>query len=257
MGLALNFTFYHVVGVILLVPAGVVAGIWCERVAQAYAWGLAMGGSPDAASMRTALWRATVGLVFGMGLVGTEAPGQVVASGATMASMVLMPVTWLLLSLLHGHSLYFMALALASMLLLMLALIDVRLQLLPDALTFPLLWLGLALAWAGYGISLGDAVAGAIVGYGFLWLLFWLFKWLSGREGMGYGDFKLLAALGAWLGWRELVVVLLLACLAGMLFAMYRQKTLKPSGSYPFGPFLAASGMVSLIVGSGVHLHFW
>src|SRR5690606_18411165 len=147
------------------------------------------------------------------------------------------------LNLRYGYTLYFLALLIAGAILLVLALIDACLCLLPVSLTLPFLWLCLGAAWGGYGIALYYAVSGAFVGYGVLWLLFWLVKGLSRHEGMGYGDFKLLAALGAWLGWQALAMVLLAACVAGILFAMYRQKTLLPTGSYPFGPFLAASGM--------------
>jgi len=160
-----------------------------------------------------------------------------------------MAVCFTVLGLLHGYTVAFVAQASASATLLVLALIDARTRLLPDALTLPLMWAGLALAWAGYGIALNDAVAGAMTGYGFLWVLFWVFKCLSGREGMGYGDFKLLAALGAWLGWQALAMVLLVACVIAVLFAMLCQRSFAPGGAYPFGPFLAASGTAAFLIG--------
>ncbi|HEU0229475.1 MAG TPA: A24 family peptidase [Burkholderiaceae bacterium] len=142
----------------------------------------------------------------------------------------------------HGWTPVFFGAFVAAGMLLALALIDARTSLLPDALTLPLLWLGLAIAWLGGPVSLDDAVAGAMVGYGLLWLLFQAFRAVRGRDGMGYGDFKLLAALGAWLGPHPALLALLAACLGGLLFACVRQKTWRPAGAYPFGPFLALAG---------------
>ncbi|PLC48815.1 hypothetical protein CR159_15845 [Pollutimonas subterranea] len=226
-----------------LVPAAVLgglAGAYCALVADAYVAALMAGGEPDSPCLRRALGRAL-----------QPTPQKVVATFQIMsACTVLMASCFAILGLVHGYTLFSLALAVASATLLILALIDAHTRLLPDALTLPLMWAGLALAWGGFGISLGDAVAGAMAGYGFLWSLFWVFKCLSGREGMGYGDFKLLAALGAWLGWRALAMVLLASCVAAVLFAMLRQRSLAPDGAYPFGPFLAASGTAGLLLGS-------
>lgn len=94
--------------------------------------------------------------------------------------------------------------------------IDFDTLLLPDQLTLPLLWGGIALALLGFSpVSLSDAVIGAMAGYLSLWSIYWLFKLLTGKEGMGYGDFKLLAALGAWLGWQQLPVIVLLSSVVG------------------------------------------
>lgn len=142
----------------------------------------------------------------------------------------------------HGWAPVFFGVFVAAGMLLALTIIDARTSLLPDALTLPLLWLGLAIAWLGGPVSLHDAVAGAMVGYGLPWLLFQAFRAVRGREGMGYGDFKLLAALGAWLGAYPTLLTLLAACLGGLLFACVRQKTWRPTGAYPFGPFLALAG---------------
>ncbi|HUG57952.1 MAG TPA: A24 family peptidase [Candidimonas sp.] len=259
--------FFHqqeaisILRIFLLAVSGAVVGVWCERVARAYVHVLDTGGEADAACLRAALRRAFRG--FFPGPKAAEDSNPVLVAGAaralktSVACAVLMSGCFAVLAALHGWTLYFMGAATACAMLLMLALIDTRIRLLPDALTLPLLWLGLALAWSGHGLDLHDAIAGAMLGYGFLWGLFWLFKLLSGREGMGYGDFKLLAALGAWLGWRPLAVVLLAACVMGVLLAMCRQRTFAPSGSYPFGPFLATSGLAALIAGSDVHLYFW
>lgn len=147
----------------------------------------------------------------------------------------------------HGLTLTLWSTVAALAVLLALAIIDAKTGILPDMLTLPLLWLGLALAWAGGTVSLHDAVAGAIAGYGFLWLLFWLFKWTRKREAMGYGDFKLFAALGAWVGIAIIPYVLLAACVAAILYAVWRRKRPFLDGAYSFGPFLAAAGAAAVI----------
>ena len=138
--------------------------------------------------------------------------------------------------------------------LLALSLIDLDHHLLPDDLTLPLLWLGLLVSAFNLGlpgVSLFDAVIGAAAGYMTLWSLFWAFLLVTGKEGLGYGDFKLLAALGAWLGWQAILPVLLLASLAGAVIGLIlivfggRER----SAPLPFGPFLAAAGFVMLIWG--------
>ena len=141
--------------------------------------------------------------------------------------------------------------------LLALSLIDLDHHLLPDDLTLPLLWLGLLVSAFNLGlpgVSLFDAVIGAAAGYITLWSLFWAFLLVTGKEGLGYGDFKLLAALGAWLGWQAILPVLLLASLAGAAIGLIlivfggRER----SAPLPFGPFLAAAGFVMLIWGPQV-----
>ena len=141
--------------------------------------------------------------------------------------------------------------------LLALSLIDLDHHLLPDDLTLPLLWLGLLVSAFNLGlpgVSLFDAVIGAAAGYITLWSLFWAFLLGTGKEGLGYGDFKLLAALGAWLGWQAILPVLLLASLAGAAIGLIlivfggRER----SAPLPFGPFLAAAGFVMLIWGPQV-----
>ena len=141
--------------------------------------------------------------------------------------------------------------------LLALSLIDLDHHLLPDDLTLPLLWLGLLVSAFNLGlpgVSLFDAVIGAAAGYITLWSLFWAFLLVTGKEGLGYGDFKLLAALGAWLGWQAILPVLLLASLAGAVIGLIlivfggRER----SAPLPFGPFLAAAGFVMLIWGPQV-----
>lgn len=132
-----------------------------------------------------------------------------------------------------------------------LAAIDFDTQLLPDAITMPLLWLGLAFNLNGVMTDLPSSVLGAMVGYLSLWSVFWLFKLATGKEGMGYGDFKLLAALGAWLGWQMLPVIILLSSIVGALvgiglIAFARHGRNNP---IPFGPYLAAAGVIALFWG--------
>ena len=132
-----------------------------------------------------------------------------------------------------------------------LTMIDFDHQLLPDDITLPLLWLGLAFNVSGTFASLQDAVLGAIFGYLILWSVYWLFKLVTGKEGMGYGDFKLLAALGAWLGWQVLPVIILLSSLVGAVVGITLM-IVKRRGReipIPFGPYLAAAGWISLIWG--------
>jgi leader peptidase (prepilin peptidase)/N-methyltransferase len=132
--------------------------------------------------------------------------------------------------------------------------IDFDTQLLPDQLTLPLLWLGLVVNMSdGFGagalVDLNSAVIGAIAGYGFLWLTYWGFKLATGKEGMGYGDFKLFGAIGAWLGWQVLPGATLIAAVAGLLYAgaaTLRGKRARAE-PIPFGPFLAVAGWVCLV----------
>ena len=143
---------------------------------------------------------------------------------------------------------------LLSWVLVALTFIDLDKMLLPDQLTLPLLWLGLLLNLGGTFASLSDAVIGAAAGYLVLWLLYWGFKLLTGKEGMGYGDFKLLAALGAWLGWQSLPLILILSSLVGAvvgitLIALRRHEQANP---IPFGPYLAMAGWIALIWGESI-----
>ncbi|MFN8737694.1 MAG: prepilin peptidase, partial [Betaproteobacteria bacterium] len=129
--------------------------------------------------------------------------------------------------------------------------IDADTTLLPDSLTLPLLWLGLLANLFGVFAPLEQAVIGAVCGYLSLWSVYWLFKLLTGREGMGYGDFKLLAALGGWLGYKMLLPIILLSSVVGaivgiVLIALQRRGRDIP---IPFGPYLAAAGFLTLLFG--------
>ncbi|MDO3388378.1 A24 family peptidase [Gilvimarinus sp. SDUM040013] len=133
-----------------------------------------------------------------------------------------------------------------------LTVIDFDTQLLPDSITLPLLWLGLIVNYYGLITDLPSAFWGAIFGYLSLWSVFWLFKLLTGKEGMGYGDFKLLAALGAWMGWQMLPLVIILSSLVGaaigitLIVTKGRDKNIP----IPFGPYLAIAGWIAMLWGS-------
>ncbi|MCC5795808.1 MAG: prepilin peptidase [Methylophaga sp.] len=133
--------------------------------------------------------------------------------------------------------------------------IDVDHQLLPDNITLPLLWLGLLFNLFGTFTSLNSAVIGAIAGYLSLWLVFHGFKLLTGKEGMGYGDFKLLAALGAWLGWQFLPAIVLLSSLVGAVvgLSLMLLKKQQQDQPIPFGPYLAVAGWLALVWGEAIN----
>jgi len=133
-----------------------------------------------------------------------------------------------------------------------LAFIDLDTTLLPDSLTLPLVWLGLLFNFGGHFASLQDAVIGAMAGYLVLWSVYWLFKLATGKEGMGFGDFKLLAAIGAWLGWQLLPVTLLLSSVVGAAVGIAMIVLVKHDRRVPipFGPYLAGGGLVALFFGA-------
>ena len=133
-----------------------------------------------------------------------------------------------------------------------LAFIDFDTQLLPDQMTVPLAWAGLLvnLALGEHAIvGVGAALIGAVAGYLSLWSIYWAFKLITGREGMGYGDFKLFAATGAWLGWQVLPMAILIAAASGLLFALISGILgRRESGPIPFGPFIAVGAFVCLVL---------
>ena len=137
--------------------------------------------------------------------------------------------------------------------LLALSLIDWDTTVLPDALTLPLMWAGLGCAALGWlsELSLLQSLVGTVVGYLSLWSVYWLFKLTTGKEGMGYGDFKLLAALGAWLGWQAILPIVLMASVLGSMIGLVMKATgsLREGRFVPFGPFLAGGGLVVMLAG--------
>jgi leader peptidase (prepilin peptidase)/N-methyltransferase len=138
--------------------------------------------------------------------------------------------------------------------LLALTAIDIDTQLLPDDITLPLLWTGLLFNLFGVFTNLPSAVLGATIGYLTLWSVYWLFKLVTGKEGMGYGDFKLLAALGAWLGWQMLPLIILLSSLVGAVVGITLIVALKHGRNIPipFGPYLAGGGLIALFWGQAL-----
>ncbi len=135
-----------------------------------------------------------------------------------------------------------------------LALIDFHTTLLPDSITLPLLWLGLLISLVPVFISAPDAIVGAAAGYMILWIVFQTFKLITGKEGMGFGDFKLLAALGAWLGWAKLPLIILLSSLTGAIIGIMMMVLFKHqrSQAIPFGPYLAIAGWIALMWGEQI-----
>lgn len=132
-----------------------------------------------------------------------------------------------------------------------LAFIDLDTTYLPDSMTLPLIWAGLLFSLLTGQVDLQAAVIGAMAGYLLLWSVYWLFKLVTGKEGMGYGDFKLLAAIGAWLGWKALPVVILLSSFTGALIGILMIVLVKHDRRVPipFGPYLAAGGVIALFFG--------
>lgn len=139
--------------------------------------------------------------------------------------------------------------------LIVLTFIDADTQLLPDDITLPLLWIGLIANLGGTFTDLNSAILGAVLGYLVLWAVYWAFKFFTGKEGMGYGDFKLLAALGAWLGWQMLPLIILLSAAVGAVVGIVgiliagREK----GARIPYGPYLAAAGFIALLWGRNLN----
>jgi len=134
------------------------------------------------------------------------------------------------------------------------SMIDIDHQLLPDSLVLPLLWLGLILSNFGLFVSLESALWGAVAGYLSLWSVYWLFKLVTGKEGMGYGDFKLLAMLGTWGGWQVLPLTILLSSVVGAVLGtiLLRVQRAESSTPIPFGPYLAIAGWIALLWGDWI-----
>jgi leader peptidase (prepilin peptidase) / N-methyltransferase len=137
--------------------------------------------------------------------------------------------------------------------------IDLDKMLLPDQMTLPLVWFGLMLSTGEVFVSSFDAIIGAAAGYLSLWSLYWAFKLLTGKEGMGYGDFKLLAALGAFLGWQQLPIVILLSSFVGAVIgiSMIVLKGRDKGQAIPFGPYLAIAGWLTLLYGDWLASQYW
>jgi len=153
--------------------------------------------------------------------------------GVTFTTLMLLVLTWGLISL---------------------TLIDYDHMLLPDQITLPLLWLGLLININGAIVPLSDAVIGAVAGYMSLFSVFWLFKLVTGKDGMGHGDFKLVAVFGAWIGWQLLPLLILMASAVGAIIGISLMvfKNHQREQAIPFGPYLAIAGWITLIWGNGI-----
>ena len=160
-------------------------------------------------------------------------------------------MAFLLVAVQFGPTLQTAAAIVLTAMLIALSGIDLDHQLLPDELTYLLLWIGLFASLFNVFTDPVSSIIGALGGYSFLWLVYHLFRLLTGKEGMGYGDFKLLAALGAWLGWQMLPLIILLSSLVGAVIglAMIALKRHQSSQPMPFGPFIALAGWIALMWG--------
>ena len=155
----------------------------------------------------------------------------------------------------YGFSLAALGAMLFAWSLIALTVIDIDIQLLPDDITLPLIWAGLLFNLAATYVPLPEAVAGAAAGYLSLWAVYWLFRLATGKEGMGFGDFKLLAAIGAWLGWKMLPLVILLSSAVGAVvgMALIALRNHQRGTPIPFGPYLAAAGLIALLWGETIN----
>jgi len=161
----------------------------------------------------------------------------------------------ILVAMRFGVSLQTVAALLFSWVLITLTLIDIKKMLLPDSMTLPLLWLGILCGFFGLFTDLQSSVIGAMAGYMILWSVYWLFKLVTGKEGMGYGDFKLLAALGAWTGYIYLPQIILVSAVVGSVIGITMVITgmNKHQNPIPFGPYLAIAGWIALMWGESIN----
>lgn len=175
----------------------------------------------------------------------------------------LVELTTAILSLIVAWHFGFSAQAIAGVImtwcLVAMTFIDLDKMLLPDQITLPLLWLGLLLSIDSIYVTPVDAIIGAAAGYLSLWSVYWAFKLATGKEGMGYGDFKLLAALGAWIGWQHLAIVILLSSVVGAVIGItYLSLTKKDQQQpIPFGPYLAIAGWLTFLYGDWIAAQYW
>lgn len=178
---------------------------------------------------------AAISIRYPLVELGTALLSVWVASffGFGVASLVAVVVTWMLIAM---------------------TFIDIDKMLLPDELTLPLLWLGLIISLGEVFVTPADAIIGAAAGYLSLWSVYWGFKLLTGKEGMGYGDFKLLAALGAFTGWQGLPTIVILSSLVGAVvgITLILLKKNESSQAIPFGPYLAVAGWMTLMYGNDI-----
>lgn len=227
---------------------------------QAPAFNLAVPGSHCPHCQHPLRWRDNIPVLSFIALRGRCAHCQAPISWRYPAIELITAGLFMGLMAQHGWSMQTVAWAGFSAALLALAAIDADTQLLPDAITQPLLWCGLLAASLGWlGISLSESVWGAAAGYLFFWSVYWLFKRVTGKDGMGQGDFKLLAALGAWLGWPALLSLVLIASVSGAVIGLLRQRRgqLAEHGEMAFGPYLVLAGLWVMAFGPLPGLSYW
>ncbi len=159
----------------------------------------------------------------------------------------------------YGFSMATLAGLLLVWVLITLSVIDIHHKLLPDTLTLPCLWLGLFFNTYQTFASPASAILGALCGYLSLWSVYWVFKWITGKEGMGYGDFKLMALMGAWFGWQSLLFILFFSSMLGALFGigLILFKGKDRHTAIPFGPFIAAAGLITLYFQNMIPVYYF
>ncbi len=162
-----------------------------------------------------------------------------------------------LMAWMYGVDIHFIAAALLVWFLLVITWIDIDTMLIPDQLSLSLLWLGLFFSLFEFSVAAEVAVIGALVGYLSLWLVFHVFKIISKKEGMGYGDFKLLAAGGAWLGYEPLILVLLLSSVVGLLVALGQMMMKQVQAKIPFGPYLSIGILLTYLAGDSLMIYLF
>ena len=226
-----------------------------QRLEALPALGLAWPGSRCPSCGHVLRWYENVPVLSYLTLRGRCSACSQPIGWRYLAVEALTAVLFVAIGLRHGATLSTVLWCAAAAVLLALALIDWDTTVLPDALTQPLLWAGLLAAGLGWlpGLTVWEAVVGATVGYLSLWTIYWLFKLVTGKEGMGYGDFKLLGALGAWLGWQALLPVVLVASALGAVVGLVMKASggLREGRYVPFGPFLAGGGLGVMLLGPG------
>lgn len=157
-----------------------------------------------------------------------------------------------------GVSYYSLSVLILLYSLIALSLIDIDNMIIPDSITLPAVWCGILVSLLGWSnISLQESIIGAVLGYSSLWCVFWLFKLITGKEGLGYGDFKLLAAIGAWVGWQYIPLTILLSSSIGLILGLFIYKLIYKhdkglSHPLPFGPYLSIAGMIALLWGEEI-----
>lgn len=229
--------FHPTVLLVFTLAGGAVLGYLASRVASLF------DAAIEAQDENGAAARSTDGLSQGF-FGGSYASRQHVVTACLGALLCY----WLALA--FGLSPHFLLALVLCWTLLCASLVDLKHFILPDSLTLPLLWAGLLINVAGYFAMLQDAVIGAAAGYLALWSVYWMFKLLCNKEGLGHGDFKLTAALGAWLGWQALPTIILLAAFGGIAagLVLIAGRRMQASQPMPFGPFLAIAGFIALSI---------